>query len=616
MPPSGGFAQRGRRSNGGAGDEAERARRIMSTWDPHVVWINDTTFRVESEGLDVDDEAIGDFVWFLERQVEEWHGSSPPRLLASTLNFSKNRISDAGACSLMAVCRRCNISVERLKFFRNLIGDAGAEAIGQYLAAAHRAVQEVHLSHNRISERGARAFLAALSESQKYPFPTEGSKSGARMPLWLRMEYNRIDWASVTPVFFSERNISWCTAGSKDGWRRVNGSPPAVCMHTSHLRQDEAPQEEADPPRPELDDARPASSSSEAEKARPSGEDAALAADSAGPGRGLLDVLQRVAPAASVQHAVGAGADAAAHPRAAQRPQQRSPALQFSQAPIGSDSSARQWHLERAASHPPLQPGGRAAVEQALEVLEALPDVGDAEVYWRWRERVESAEEPLTEARRIGELVRHLVRRRFVLDGAAEAAASKAHPARGAAVGRGGRQGAKRDGARPHEEEGRARLDQLAQALGGVMLMSLLVHAPSDAEAQLGAPAEGAVRASAGLVDALPGPDSASEARAAKGAPPSSARADSCAAPVPSLAPSREEASPSRGAVPQAAEVKSKKGKNKIGAAPAPGPSETATTASSTPAGTSVPTGSAGRSREPSSPAGPPAEATWPAVYQ
>lgn len=49
----------------------------------------------------------------------------------------------------------------------------------------------MHLSHNGIGTETAMRLLQALHLSEHYPFV--GSRKGQLNPLWLRLEYNRID---------------------------------------------------------------------------------------------------------------------------------------------------------------------------------------------------------------------------------------------------------------------------------------------------------------------------------------------------------------------------------------------------------------------------------------
>lgn len=83
-------------------------------------------------------------------------------------------------------------------FFRRLVrahsaqlGDAGALEVIRLVKDIPWPIWEMHLSHNGIGTETAMRLLQALHLSEHYPFV--GSRKGQLNPLWLRLEYNRID---------------------------------------------------------------------------------------------------------------------------------------------------------------------------------------------------------------------------------------------------------------------------------------------------------------------------------------------------------------------------------------------------------------------------------------
>mmetsp|Transcript_95843 Transcript_95843/g.310636 ORF Transcript_95843/g.310636 Transcript_95843/m.310636 type:complete len:447 (+) Transcript_95843:587-1927(+) len=62
-------------------------------------------------------------------------------------------------------------------------------------------------------------------------------------PVWLRMEYNCIQWAAIEQRLESQQ-VRWCAAESRDGWGPKDSSP-MVCMHSSYKNQ--KVEEPADP---------------------------------------------------------------------------------------------------------------------------------------------------------------------------------------------------------------------------------------------------------------------------------------------------------------------------------------------------------------------------------
>jgi len=196
-------------------------------------------FKVEQEGDSLTDAAMEEWGGWMDTQLEKRFGNSDrPALTASTLNFSRNELGDEGVRCVVEYLRRREIGVQMVKFFKNNIGDIGAWAIGQLLAHARDPVQEVHLSHNRITEQGACSIFEAIARSRRYPYQME--RSGRRdalglTPVWLRMEYNCIQWASIEHRL-DQQQVRWCAAESRDGWGPKDQSP-MVCMHSSFKNQ-------------------------------------------------------------------------------------------------------------------------------------------------------------------------------------------------------------------------------------------------------------------------------------------------------------------------------------------------------------------------------------------
>jgi len=203
-----------------------------------VQWTDGTTLKIEQEAESVSDRAMEDWSQWMDSQLEKRFGESRPRLTVSTLNFSRNDLGDDGVRTVVDYLRKRNMGVQMVKFFKNSISDAGAWAIGQLLAHSPEPVQEVHLSHNRITEQGACSILEAIASSHRYPYPSD--RMGRRdprglMPIWLRMEYNCINWNSIENRL-QQRQVRWCTAESRDAWGPKDHAP-MVCMHQSYKNQ-------------------------------------------------------------------------------------------------------------------------------------------------------------------------------------------------------------------------------------------------------------------------------------------------------------------------------------------------------------------------------------------
>lgn len=208
-----------------------------SGWRLH--WGDNGFFKVEQEGDGLTDAMMEEWGLWMDSQLERRFGlESWPPLTATTLNFSRNELGDEGVRSVVEYLRKREIGVQMVKFFKNGIGDVGAWAIGQLLAHAREPVHEVHLSHNRITEQGACAIFEAIARSRRYPYPLE--RAGRRdsqglTPVWLRMEYNCIQWPSIEHRL-DQQQVRWCAAESRDGWGPKDNSP-MVCMHSSYKNQ-------------------------------------------------------------------------------------------------------------------------------------------------------------------------------------------------------------------------------------------------------------------------------------------------------------------------------------------------------------------------------------------
>eukprot|EP00927_Polykrikos_kofoidii_P001802 TRINITY_DN10701_c0_g1_i1.p1 TRINITY_DN10701_c0_g1~~TRINITY_DN10701_c0_g1_i1.p1 ORF type:complete len:681 (+),score=100.57 TRINITY_DN10701_c0_g1_i1:102-2144(+) len=208
-----------------------------------IRWADDHTFKIEEDGCNLTDADMKDWVQWMDSELDWRFGDEWPHLSASTLNFSRNDLGDAGVRTVVEFLRRREISVHLMKFFKNGIGDDGARAIGDLIAHAPTPVHEVHLSHNRISEQGALAIFDSISRSKRYPFHSDrvGPHRTGRVwtPVWLRMEYNPMNWDVIEPNL-KQLKLTWCVSETRDGWI-VHDPSPMVCMHHSYRNTQVSP---------------------------------------------------------------------------------------------------------------------------------------------------------------------------------------------------------------------------------------------------------------------------------------------------------------------------------------------------------------------------------------
>lgn len=123
--------------------------------------------------------------------------SSPRRMFWVNLDLSENCISDLGIGILSDwwVKHLDVLKVRSMKLYKNNISDEGAFALAKLIANHKWPIEEIHLSHNNISDRGAeklmKAFLEARTED-KFIYPRLDTLKMICLPVWIRLEYNRI----------------------------------------------------------------------------------------------------------------------------------------------------------------------------------------------------------------------------------------------------------------------------------------------------------------------------------------------------------------------------------------------------------------------------------------
>lgn len=115
-----------------------------------------------------------------------------PSPIKLSLRLERLSLEDALVASACAWCLRSRdrIQLQSLWLFDNRCTDAGAAAVAQVVSAFPE-VEEVHLSHNRLTVSGAIAVLDAVPVGLKTP---------RSRPLWLRLEWNRIQLQQLGQV--------------------------------------------------------------------------------------------------------------------------------------------------------------------------------------------------------------------------------------------------------------------------------------------------------------------------------------------------------------------------------------------------------------------------------
>jgi hypothetical protein len=219
----------------------------------------------------MNDEEIGTWCdWFeahLEDRGRSWRESPDDWLWAYQVDFAESQLTGAGADRLMDTLLEKRVAVQVLKLHHNRI-DA-ASGLANYLEGSEGCLRELHLSHNELDSEACAAIVAAVGAAEykqgKWAdTPCYPRSTGARtsVPLWLRLEQNRVDPASFQELVsvrcakLGRPGANICVASSKGctphscNWR--GSSTPMV--HTKNLSCQ----------RPQLgDDDRPATASAD-----------------------------------------------------------------------------------------------------------------------------------------------------------------------------------------------------------------------------------------------------------------------------------------------------------------------------------------------------------------
>mmetsp|Transcript_93698 Transcript_93698/g.264951 ORF Transcript_93698/g.264951 Transcript_93698/m.264951 type:complete len:376 (-) Transcript_93698:611-1738(-) len=212
----------------------------------NITWLSSgpegAIFKCDQEGYNITDEAMAGWGSWMDGELEKKFGDAQKKrkVVASALNFSRNELGNEGVQHMVDWLRRREVGVHVLRFFKNEIGDAGAWAISNLLEHSPEPVLEVHLSHNRISSEGAWSLFEAIGRSGRYPYasPTSRIAPQGLMPMWLRIEYNCIDWSDFDARARKHPEVAWCCAETKEAWGPKDQRECfMVNVHNSYMNQ-------------------------------------------------------------------------------------------------------------------------------------------------------------------------------------------------------------------------------------------------------------------------------------------------------------------------------------------------------------------------------------------
>jgi hypothetical protein len=190
------------------------------------------TINLDVPHMGLDDTAVPRLLEMLEGAASSLPDSLPASVAVS-LVFEMNYFTSAAVSTLLARLLQWQrtpsppslqaLYVKRFRFHMNRIDDSGGAALAAYVRACispGHLPAELHLSHNRLSVRGAVPLLAAAAAGA-YPRPV--GASGASVPLWLRLEHNRIDVAELKRGA-AAAGLRWCGAEGGGGGGRGGGA--------------------------------------------------------------------------------------------------------------------------------------------------------------------------------------------------------------------------------------------------------------------------------------------------------------------------------------------------------------------------------------------------------
>lgn len=138
------------------------------------------------------------------------------------LDFSHNNMSNQMVWMLLETLAKHEVHTAQLRLFANRISQGGVLAICEFIRMNERAdaVQEFHLSHNEIDDDSALELLRTLHfQRPKYP-PyrlVEGAAEPVLVPVWLRLNHNRIRDPDALRRAAEAEGIATCTAWDRHG---------------------------------------------------------------------------------------------------------------------------------------------------------------------------------------------------------------------------------------------------------------------------------------------------------------------------------------------------------------------------------------------------------------
>jgi hypothetical protein len=197
--------------------------------------------RLNMAGLDssLPDSAVQHLCDWLRKKFTEFkasHGFMPLRKCQGEIDLSSNGLSDQALAKLLDYLAHFDVHAAILKLNNNKISAVGINALCEFIRSNKRASQifEIHLSHNEVDGEAAMKLLRTLKEQRnRYPpkREVEGKEGLHLVPVWLRLDQNRIRDPATLLTAARAEGISHCAARSGSGcgpWKCTQSDCPLV----------------------------------------------------------------------------------------------------------------------------------------------------------------------------------------------------------------------------------------------------------------------------------------------------------------------------------------------------------------------------------------------------
>jgi len=155
------------------------------------------------------------------KAFREEHGVEPLRRCRGEIDFSNNRLTNEMVWALLETLAQHQVHAAALKLQGNEISQVGVLAICEFIRTNDQAeaVHELNLSNNEIDDEAAMELLRTFAdERSRYPPKrlVEGSSEPVKVPVWLRLNHNRITDPDGLKRMAEVEAISICDASDRN----------------------------------------------------------------------------------------------------------------------------------------------------------------------------------------------------------------------------------------------------------------------------------------------------------------------------------------------------------------------------------------------------------------